>query len=99
MKAIVNNIIKFFKGTFKDKLQNPSGREVTVFLFVLIVIASWIAEQFYGKHIPQFMFWGFISLIAAGLGFYTFENPMSNNDNGNIDINVENNTEKDVTKN
>ena len=75
MKKIFQKAITFFKGTFKDKLQNPSGRELTVFLFVLIVIASWIGEQFFGKHIPEFMFWGFISLIAAGIGLYTFENP------------------------
>ena len=94
MKNIVKKIIEFLKGTFKDKLQNPSGRELTVFLFVLIVIASWIAEQFFGRHIPEFMFWGFISLIAAGLGFYTFENPYKKNDD--IDINVETNTEKNA---
>jgi hypothetical protein len=90
----MKKIIQFIKGTFKDKLQNPSGREVTVFILVIIVITSWIAEQFFGKHIPQFMFFGFISLIAAGLGLYTFESPISPNEN-----NMNTNTESDVKQN
>lgn len=69
------SIIKFIKATFRDKQQNPSGRELTVFAFVIIVIASWIGEQFFGKHIPQWMFVAFISLIAAGIGLYTIEKP------------------------
>ena len=71
------SLIKFIKATFRDKQQNPSGRELTVFAFVLIVIASWIGEQFFGKHIPQWMFVAFISLIAAGIGLYTLEKPKS----------------------
>ncbi|MDO9186253.1 MAG: hypothetical protein Q7W13_09600 [Bacteroidia bacterium] len=72
------SLIKFIKATFRDKQQKPSGRELTVFAFVLIVIASWIGEQFFGKHIPQWMFVAFISLIAAGIGLYTFEKPKEN---------------------
>ena len=72
------NLNEFIKATFRDKQQNPSGRELTVFAFVLIVIASWIGEQFFGKHIPQWMFVAFISLIAAGIGLYTFEKPKEN---------------------
>jgi uncharacterized membrane protein YcaP (DUF421 family) len=69
------NIIEFLKATFRDKLNKPSGRELTIFVFVLIVIISWIGEQFFDKHIPQWMFIAFISLIAAGIGLYTFEKP------------------------
>lgn len=71
---------KFIIATLKDKQQNPSGREITVLVFVLIVIVSWIGEQFFDKHIPQWMFVAFISLIAAGLGFYTFEKPKTDDD-------------------
>lgn len=74
------NLIEFIKATFKDKQQNPSGRELTIFVFVLMVISSWIGEQFFDKHIPQWMFIAFISLIAAGIGLYTFEKPKSEND-------------------
>ena len=69
------NINKFIKHTFRDKLKNPSGREVTVFVFSLSAIASWIGEQFFGKHVPEYMFVSFISLITAGIGLYTFEKP------------------------
>ncbi len=69
------SIIEFIKASFKDKQQNPSGRELTVFAFVLMVIGSWIGEQFFGKHIPEWMFVAFISLIAAGIGLYTLEKP------------------------
>ena len=89
MNKNIIKIFEFLKGTFKDKLQNPSGREVTVFILMLIVITSWIAEQFFGKHIPQFMFFGFISLIAAGLGLYTFESPLTPKENCN-DFNTDN---------
>ncbi len=71
----MNSIIKFIKATFKDKHQNPNGRELTVFAFVMVVIISWIGEQFFNKHIPQFMFISLVSLIGAGIGLYTFEPP------------------------
>lgn len=74
------SIIEFIKATFKDKQQNPSGRELTIFVFVLMVVSSWIGEQFFDKHIPQWMFVSFISLIAAGIGLYTFEKPKVEDD-------------------
>lgn len=72
------SLIEFLKSTFSDKQQNPSGRELTVFLFVLMVVASWIGEQFFGKHIPQWMFVLFVSVITAGIGLYTIEKPKEN---------------------
>jgi hypothetical protein len=69
------SIIEFLKATFKDKLQNPSGRELTTFLFVLMVVCSWIGEQFFDKHIPQWMFITLTTLIATGIGLYTIEKP------------------------
>ena len=76
----MNSIVEFIKQTFLDKHQNPSGRELTIFLFVLMVVTSWIAEQFFGKHIPEFMFITLVSLVAAGIGLYTFEKPNTQND-------------------
>ena len=74
---------EFIKGTFKDKRQSPSGREATVLIFVCVVIASWIGEQFYDKHVPEFMFLGFIGVITAGIGLYTVEKPINENDKNN----------------
>lgn len=65
--------IDFIKATFQDKQQNPSGRELTVFVFVLIVITSWIGQQFFHKPIEQWMFLTFIGVITAGIGLYTIE--------------------------
>ncbi|HTA61519.1 MAG TPA: hypothetical protein VK835_03655 [Bacteroidia bacterium] len=85
-------IPEFIKGTFKDKRQSPSGREATVLIFVCVVIASWIGEQFYDKHVPEFMFLGFIGVITAGIGLYTVEKPINEREKNNTNTtNDENN--------
>lgn len=95
------NIIAFIKATFRNKRLNPSGREVTVFVFVLVVIASWIGQQFFGKAIPQWMFISFISLIAAGIGLYTFEPSKFTTEENKAEINLaeENKEENKKTEN
>ena len=84
---------EFIKGTFKDKRQSPSGREATVLIFVCVVIASWIGEQFFDKHVPEFMFLGFIGVITAGIGLYTVEKPINENEKNNTP-NYENNNQQ-----
>lgn len=85
-------IPEFIKGTCRDKRQSPSGREATVLIFVAVVIASWIGEQFYDKHVPEFMFLGFIGVITAGIGLYTVEKPINENEkNKSNTTNDENN--------
>ena len=84
---------EFIKGTIRDKRQSPSGREATVLIFVCVVIASWIGEQFFDKHVPEFMFLGFIGVITAGIGLYTVEKPINENEKNNTDTtNDENDT-------
>ena len=86
---------EFIKGTFKDKRQSPSGREATVLIFVCVVIASWIGEQFFDKHVPEFMFLGFIGVITAGIGLYTVEKPINENEKNNTNTpNDENNNQQ-----
>ena len=86
---------EFIKGTFKDKRQSPSGREATVLIFVCVVIASWIGEQFFDKHVPEFMFLGFIGVITAGIGLYTVEKPINESEKNNINTpNDENNNQQ-----
>jgi hypothetical protein len=58
---------------FKDKNDSFSLREVAIALFVLVLIISWIARQFFKLEVPEFMFYSFSSLIAAGLFGYSFE--------------------------
>jgi hypothetical protein len=76
-------LVNYIKGTLQDKNKSSSGREVTVFIFVIVVIASWIGEQFYDKHVPEFMFLGFVGIITAGIGLYTIEKPITDYDNKN----------------
>jgi len=57
----------------KDKNGYYSMREVATALFVLIVTIGWIAQQFFGFEFPEYMFYGFTSLIAAGCFGYSLE--------------------------
>jgi len=63
----------FFKQLFKDKNNQYSLREIVISLFVLAVLVSWVAKQFYGKDVPEFMFYSFVSLIGAGCFGYSIE--------------------------
>jgi hypothetical protein len=57
----------------KDKDGNFSLREVITIIYVLMSIVSWVAQQFFGAHIPEFMFYSFISMIGAGTFGYSLE--------------------------
>ena len=58
---------------FKDKNGYYNMREIATAIFLVIVIISWIGEQFFGMQVPEFMFYGFISLIGAGCFGYSIE--------------------------
>ena len=64
---------QFIQQLFKDKLDNYSMREVVIAVLLIALLVSWIAKQFWGKDVPEFMFYTFGSLIAAGCFGYTFE--------------------------
>jgi drug/metabolite transporter (DMT)-like permease len=64
---------KFIQELFKDKSGNYSMREIAIALLLLALLTSWIAMQFFGKDIPEFMFFSFSSLIAAGCFGYSLE--------------------------
>jgi len=63
----------FLQQLFKDKNGSFSLRELAVALFVLVIIISWIAQQFFGLNVPEFMFYSFVSLVGAGCFGYSFE--------------------------
>jgi hypothetical protein len=63
----------FFHDLFKDKNENFSLRELAIAVFVLVLVVSWIARQFFKLEVPEFMFYSFSSLIAAGLFGYSLE--------------------------
>jgi hypothetical protein len=58
---------------FKDKNSCYSLREITVAILLLALLASWIAAQFFGKPMPEYMFYSFSSMIAAGCFGYSLE--------------------------
>ena len=63
----------FIKEVLKDKNGNFSLRECVIAILIVIILVSWIAQQFFSKVIPEFMFYSFISLIAAGCFGYSIE--------------------------
>jgi hypothetical protein len=62
----------FLQQLFKDKNGSFSLRELAVALFILVIIASWIA-QFFKLDVPEFMFYSFVSLVGAGCFGYSIE--------------------------
>jgi len=63
----------FIQQLFKDKDGSFSLRELATSLFILVLIISWIAEQFFRLPVPEFMFYSFSSLVAAGCFGYSIE--------------------------
>ena len=66
MKKIISEL-------FKDKNGCYSLREVAIASLILALISSWIAQQFFNKAVPEFMFYSFASLIGAGCFGYSLE--------------------------
>lgn len=63
----------FIEQLFKDKENNFSLRELAVAVFMLVIIISWIAQQFFHQPVPEFMFYSFVSLVGAGCFGYSIE--------------------------
>lgn len=72
---------KFLLEVLRDKNGSFSLRELTIALLLLIVLTSWIAQQFFGKAVPEFMFYSFISLVAAGCFGYSLERKTTDTNN------------------
>ncbi len=66
MKRFVQNILR-------DKEGQYNIREVVTLLFVMALLVSWVAEQFCGIPVPEYMFYSFTSLIGAGCFGYSIE--------------------------
>lgn len=58
---------------FSDKNGCVSMRELATAIFVLVILISWVAALFFGIQVPEFMFYSFVSLVAAGCFGYSFE--------------------------
>jgi choline-glycine betaine transporter len=67
------NIKQIIHQLLQDKDGNFSLREVIALIYVLMTIISWAAQQFFGYHVPEFMFYSFISMIGAAAFGYSLE--------------------------
>jgi len=63
----------FCEQILKDKDGSYNLREMVTLIFVVITIISWIAEQFFGIAVPEYMFYSFVSLVGAGCFGYSIE--------------------------
>lgn len=68
-----NRITSALTQLLKDKNGSHSLREVATALFILVLLISWVADQFFGIQIPEHMFYGFVSLVGAGCFGYSIE--------------------------
>ena len=66
-------MLQFIKQLLKDKNNSYSLREVAVSIFILVIIISWIARQFFHLEVPESMFYSFVSLVGAGCFGYSLE--------------------------
>jgi hypothetical protein len=81
-------IIKIiFHQLLKDKDGNFSLREVITLVYVLMTIVSWVAQQFFNKTIPEYMFYAFISMIGAATFGYSLEKKSKPTTGSNSDTN------------
>lgn len=76
---------RFLQQLFQDKNGGYSLREVVIALLVVALLTCWIAAQFFGKAVPDEMFYCLASLVAAGCFGYslerkTFEPPYNQQD-------------------
>ena len=63
----------FLQQLLKDKNNSFSLRELATALYILVIIISWIAKQFFKYDVPEFMFYSFVSLVGAGCFGYSIE--------------------------
>jgi hypothetical protein len=68
-----NRITSALAQLLRDKNGCHSLREVATALFILVLLISWVADQFFGLQIPEHMFYGFVSLVGAGCFGYSIE--------------------------
>lgn len=63
----------YIEQLLKDKNGSYSLRELVIAVLLIALVISWIGQQFFGKEIPESMFFTFASLIATGTFGYSLE--------------------------
>ena len=67
------NLKQIIHQLLQDKDGNFSLREAIALIYVLMSIVAWISQQFFGLHVPEFMFYSFMSMIGAAAFGYSLE--------------------------
>ena len=63
----------FIQQLFKDKNGNFSLREFAVAVFIVVLVTSWAARQFFNREVPEYMFYTFATMIGWGCFGYSIE--------------------------
>jgi hypothetical protein len=69
----MKDLKSFIQQLLKDKNGSYSLRELVIAVLLIVLVVSWVGEQFFGKQVPESMFFTFASLIAGGTFGYSFE--------------------------
>ena len=72
---------EFVKQILKDKDGSYALRETVTMIFVFVTLISWLAQQFFGIAVPEYMFYSFVSIIGAGCFGYSIERKAKPNNN------------------
>lgn len=64
---------QFLSALLQDKNGQYSLRELSMCILIAALLISWIAQQFFDKAVPEFMFFTLASLVAAGCFGYSME--------------------------
>lgn len=67
------NLKQIIHQLLQDKDGNFSLREAIALIYVLMSIVSWVSQQFFGMHVPEYMFYSFMSMIGAAAFGYSLE--------------------------
>lgn len=71
LKEILHQILQ-------DKDGNFSLREAIALIYVIMSMVAWIAQQFFGQIVPEYMFYSFMSMIGAATFGYSLEKKSNN---------------------
>ena len=69
----MKDVKDFILQLLKDKNGSYSLRELVIGALLVALLVSWIGQQFFGKDIPEAMFFTFASLIGTGTFGYSLE--------------------------
>jgi hypothetical protein len=71
LKEILHQVLQ-------DKDGNFSLRESITLIYVIMSMVAWIAQQFFGQIVPEYMFYSFMSMIGAATFGYSLEKKSNN---------------------